>query len=312
MTSSGWSYMKALAAAMIWGASFVATKAALREVSPFTVLALRFGMGVIVLSFAVWRLKVFRSVTRRELLWLALLGAIGILIHQTLLVNGLTVTTATSVAWLVTLTPVFTAILAWLFLRETFGAFKIIGLVIAFVGAFAVITQGVLSMDVLRLPSTTGDFLALASSLNWAIFSVASKPMLRRMHPTLMILIVMAFGWLMVLPIFVGTQGLSEISRLSLTGWTAIGFLGLFASGLAYIFWYDALARLDASQTVAFLYVEPFVTLVVAAIVLGEALTPVAFVGGLTILLGVYLVNRSSARRVAAGDESAGIPVASD
>ncbi len=312
MTSSGWSYPKALAAAMIWGASFVATKAALREVSPFTVLALRFGMGVIVLSFAVWRLKAFRSVTPRELLWLALLGAIGILIHQALQVNGLAITAATSVAWLVTLTPVFTAILAWLFLREAFGAFKILGLVIAFVGAFAVITQGVLSMDVLRLPSTTGDFLALASSLNWAIFSVASKPMLRRMHPTLMILIVMAFGWLMVLPIFVGTQGLSEISRLSLTGWTAIGFLGLFASGLAYIFWYDALARLDASQTVAFLYVEPFVTLVVAAIVLGEALTPVAFIGGLTILLGVYLVNRSSARRVAVGDESAGIPVASD
>ncbi len=312
MSSTASAYVKAFLAAVIWGASFVATKTALREVSPFTVLALRFGMGVIVLSFAVWRLKVFRSVTPHELLWLALLGAIGILTHQALQVSGLAVTAATSVAWLVTLTPVFTAILAWLFLHETFGAFKILGLVIAFAGAFAVITQGVLSLDVLRLPSTAGDFLALASSLNWAIFSVASKPMLRRMHPTLMVTLVMAFGWLMVLPVFVGAQGLSEISRLSLTGWAAIGFLGLCASGFAYIFWYDALARLDAAQTVAFLYVEPLVTLVVAAIVLNETLTPVAFIGGLTILLGVYLVNRSSTRRATVSDEPSGIPVASD
>ncbi|MDE3088611.1 MAG: DMT family transporter [Chloroflexota bacterium] len=306
MSSITSAHVKAFLAAVIWGASFVATKAALREISPVTLIFLRFGIGVVVLSFAVWRLRVLTQISRRDLLLLAILGAIGIPVHQGLQANGLLFTAATSMAWLVALTPVFTALLAWLFLSESFGAMKTLGLTVAFLGAFAVITQGTFSADSLRLPSTTGDFLALASSLNWAIFTIASKPVLKRVHPTLMMTVVMGVGWMLVLPFLVGAQGWNEINRLSFTGWSAVAFLGIFCSGIAYIFWYDALAQIDASQTAAFIYLEPFVTVAVAALVLVEAFTPITFLGGLTILLGVYWVNRSSRQRavavVGAGD----------
>ena len=311
MKTGYWSYAEALAAALFWGASFVATKVALREISPVTLIVLRFGMGVIILSFAVWRLRVFKLISRRDWLLLAVLGAIGVPIHQGLQANGLVVTAATSVAWLVALTPVFTAILAWVFLSESFGPMKTVGLVIAFLGAILVITKGAFTPDVLKLPSTTGDFLALASSLNWAIFTIASKPVLKRLHPTLMVTYMMAIGWLLLLPFFANAQGWNEIGRLSVEGWIGVGFLGVFCSGLAYIFWYDALSRLEASQTAAFIYIEPLVTVVVAAIVLGEAFTPIAFIGGLTILFGVYLVNRSKATRAVTPDQ-AKVPVASD
>ncbi len=297
--------VKAFIAAVVWGASFVATKAAVSEISPVTLIFLRFGIGVVVLAFAVWRLGIIRTVSRRDLLLLMLLGAIGIPIHQGLQANGLVVTAATSVAWLVALTPVFTALLAWLFLSESFGMTKTLGLIIAFLGALIVITRcrdvacNVSTADLLRLPSTTGDFLALASALNWAIFTVISKPVLKRLHPTLMMAFVMAIGWIFVLPFLVSAQGWNEFSRLSMNGWIAVVFLGIFCSGIAYIFWYDALAQIDASQVAAFIYLEPFVTVIIAAMVLGEAITPVSIVGGLTILLGVYLVNRSSTRRVA-------------
>jgi len=293
-----WSYVEGLAAALFWGASFVAGKVALSEISPVTMTTLRFGIGVVVLAFAVWRLHVFEMVGKRDLLLLVVLGAIGIPIHQGLQANGLVVTAATSVGWLVALTPVFMAILARIFLSESFGTAKVIGLIVAFLGAFLVVTKGTLTTDVLRLPSTMGDSLALASSLNWAIFSVISKPVLRRWHPTLVIAFIMAIGWILLLPFFVSAQGWNEISRLSMSGWIAVGFLGVFCSGLAYIFWYDALARLDASQAAAFIYIEPLVTVVVASIVLSEVVTLVTFVGGLTILLGVYLVNRSNGLRV--------------
>ncbi len=311
MKAGYWSYAEALAAALFWGASFVATKVALREISPVTLIFLRFGMGVVILAFAVWRLRVFKLIGRRDWVLLAVLGAIGIPIHQGLQANGLVVTAATSVAWLVALTPVFTAILAWIFLSESFGATKTLGLFVAFVGAILVITKGAFTSDVLKLPSTTGDFLALASSLNWAIFTIASKPVLKRLHPTLMITYVMVLGWLLLLPFFASAQGWNEIGRLSIEGWLAVGFLGVLCSGLAYIFWYDALARLEASQTAAFIYIEPLVTVVVAAIVLGEFFTPIAFIGGLTILIGVYLVNRSRASRALAPGETK-VSIASD
>lgn len=299
MSSETMNRAKALAAALFWGASFVATKAALREISPVTLIVLRFAMGVLVLAVAVVQLRILKWVGTRDLVLLAVLGAISITIHQGLQATGLTLTSASSMAWLVALNPAFTAVLAWIFLSEAFGPGKVLGLVIAFVGAVLVVTKGAVSSETLHLPSTEGDLLALASAVNWAIFSVASKPMLKRLPPTLMMAYVMLLGWLFTLPFFVAGQGWNEFGQLTLAGWVAVGFLGVLCSGLAYIFWYDALAQLDASQVAAFIYIEPLVTVVVAAFVLSEPFTLATFFGGLTILIGVYLVNRPVRRPTA-------------
>src|SRR5512142_3021961 len=151
--------MKALIAALFWGASFVATKAALAEIHPVTLIVLRFGMGVIVLGFAVFSLKMARWIGWRDLLLLAILGVISITIHQALQATGLLFTSASSMAWLVALNPVFTAILAWLFLSEQFGTVKVLGLITAFAGALVVVTRGQITSETLRLPSTMGDLL---------------------------------------------------------------------------------------------------------------------------------------------------------
>lgn len=83
-----------------------------------------------------------------------------------------------------------------------------------------------------------------------------------------------------------------EIPQLTTNGWMGIAFLGIFCSGFAYIAWYDALQALPASRVGAFLYLEPLVAVVVAAVILAEAITWVSLVGGAVILFGVYLVNR--------------------
>jgi len=196
---------------------------------------------------------------------------------------------------------VFTALLAWIFLRETFGALRILGLAIAFVGAILVVTKGVFTEETLHLPSTLGDGLALASALNWAIFSVLSKPVLRRLPPTLMMAYVMTLGWLAILPFWGATQGWNEIAQLTAPGWIAVAFLGIFCSGVAYIFWYDALAHIDAAQVSAFIYLEPLVTMALAAVLLAEPITLIALAGGATIILGVYLVNRPTPLRAEVG-----------
>ena len=303
--------LKALMAAVFWGASFVATKAAVQEISPITLIVLRFGLGVIVLLLVLARLRVFKWVGVRDFVLLIVLGAIAILIHQGLQATGLMLTTATSMSWLVALQPAFTAILALFILREAFSLGKIIGLVVAFVGAIVVVTRGAPTPDTLHLPSTTGDLLAVASALNWTIFTIASKPLLRRLQPTLMMAYVMFLGWVLTLPFFVAIQGWNEIPRLSVNGWLAVAYLGIFCSGIAYIFWYDALAHIEASKVSAFIYIEPIVTIVVAGIILGEPFTLITFIGGLAILLGVYLINRSGASHGAV-KETTGVSVAAD
>jgi drug/metabolite transporter (DMT)-like permease len=109
---------------------------------------------------------------------------------------------------------------------------------------------------------------------------------------TQMMFYVMGFGWLFTSMLFFTGPGLADVSKLQLDGWLGIAFLGIFCSGLAYIFWYDGLQALPVAQAGAFVYLEPFVTVLVAAIVLGEPLLLASLLGGGGILLGVWLVQR--------------------
>jgi drug/metabolite transporter (DMT)-like permease len=288
--------IKAFLAITFWGASFVATKVALREASPLTVIVLRFAIGLGVLALVVAARREFTLPQRGDLGWLALLGLSGITVHQLLQANGLVTTSATNSGWIVALIPVFSALLAWLILGEPFGRLKVLGLALATVGAFLVISRGQLSGGLLNIPATPGDFLMLLSSPNWALFTVLSKRMMGKVTPTLMVTYVMAFGWLAILPLWAGAGGWLDLPRLTAAGWGSLLFLGLLCSGVAYIFWYDALAVAGASQVAAFLYLEPIVTVIVAASLIGEAVTWATLAGGATILIGVWLVNQREAK----------------
>jgi drug/metabolite transporter (DMT)-like permease len=107
-----------------------------------------------------------------------------------------------------------------------------------------------------------------------------------------MMFYVMAFGWLFTTILFFAGSGPADIFRLTRDGWLGVGFLGLFCSGLAYIFWYDALQALPVAQAGAFVYLEPFVTVIIAALVLGEPILMASVLGGAAILGGVMLVQR--------------------
>jgi drug/metabolite transporter (DMT)-like permease len=73
-------------------------------------------------------------------------------------------------------------------------------------------------------------------------------------------------------------------------------FLGLFCSGLAYLFWYSALEKKDLNIVGMYLYLEPFVTLIGAYFLLNEEVQPVSLMGGGMILLGVYLATKRNPR----------------
>jgi drug/metabolite transporter (DMT)-like permease len=284
--------IEVLLAVVVWGASFIATKVALREVSPLTVVWLRFTMGVLVLGAAVVARRQHTRVPRGELGYFALLGFLGITFHQWLQSNGLVTAQATTTAWIVTTIPVFMALLGRAALKERLRGDQVAGVGLAAAGVLVVVAGG--DLATLRRGSfgTPGDALILVSALNWAVFSALSKRGLRRYPATLMIFYVMAFGWLFNSVFLLAGPGLGELGQLSGNGWLAMVFLGVACSGLAYIFWYDALQVVPASELGAFLYVEPLVAVAVAAVVLGESMSLLAIAGGVVILLGVWLVNR--------------------
>jgi drug/metabolite transporter (DMT)-like permease len=284
-----------LFAVLVWGASFIATKVALTEVSPVTVVWLRFAMGVAVLAAAVALRRQFAFVPARELAAFAVLGLVGITFHQWLQSTALVTARASTSGWIVATTPIFMAVLGRAVLKERLGAARAAGIALAAAGVLLVVTRGHPGELLHGRFGAPGDLLILASAPNWAVFSVLSRRALR-VHPaTRMMAYVMAFGWSFTSLQLAAGPGLSEVSRLDARGWGAIAFLGIACSGLAYIAWYDALQRMPASEAGALLYIEPLVAMAVAAAVLGERITAATVLGGAVILLGVWLVNRAPA-----------------
>jgi drug/metabolite transporter (DMT)-like permease len=282
----------AIFAVVVWGASFVATKVALQEVSPVTVVWLRFAIGVLILGLAVAERGQFALPHRRDLVYFSLLGFLGITFHQWLQSTGLVTAQAITTAWIVATTPIFMALLGWLVLRERLSGIQVIGILLAALGVLLVVIKGDFSMLLTGGFASIGDFLIMLSAPNWAVFSILSRRGLQT-HPAVrMMFYVMGFGWLFTSLLFFSSGGPAEISLLTWQGWSGVLFLGIFCSGLAYIFWYEALKVLPAGQTGSFLYIEPFVTVIVADIVLDEPFVLTTFIGGLIILLGVWFVNR--------------------
>jgi drug/metabolite transporter (DMT)-like permease len=288
--------LAAFAAVVMWGVSFVATKAALREVSPVTLIFTRFALGVAVLFMILTLRRESLIPPRNAWPMLALMGFVGIFVHQMMQAHALTLTTAVRTGWLIGVTPIWSAVLAAVFLGERFGPRKVFGLFLGLVGALLVMTRGELSSRVLTLPATRGDLLILASTVNWAIYTIMGRETLKRLGSARATAATMFVGWAMLIPFFVGAAGWQEYRSLSSTSVIAILFLGVGCSGLGYLFWYAALERIDTSQVAAFLYLEPLVTLMAAVALLGESVAVSTIVGGVLVLIGVLTVQTARSR----------------
>ena len=283
--------LAALAAVVMWGVSFVATKAALREVSPVTLIFTRFALGVAVLFLILSLRREPLAPPRDAWPMLALMGFVGIFVHQMIQVHGLVLTTAVRTGWLIGLTPIWSAVLAAAFLGERFGSRKVFGLLLGTVGAIVLVTKGQLSARVIALPATRGDLLILASTVNWAVYTILGQKTLKRLGSARATAAAMFIGWALLIPFFVHAAGWQEYRSLSSTSVVAIIFLGVGCSGLGYYFWYAALERIAASQVASFLYLEPLVTLLAAMVQLGESVAVATIVGGILVLAGVLTVQ---------------------
>jgi drug/metabolite transporter (DMT)-like permease len=287
-------YVEVIFAVIVWGASFIATKLSLRDLTPVTVVWMRFTIGVAILGVAA---KIRHQVAlprKQDWLYFTLLGFLGITFHQWLQSTGLLTVQASTTAWVVATTPIFIAILSWIFLHEKLVWLQVAGIILGAVGVLVVVSNGNIRGLFTGQFGTPGDVLILISAVNWAVFSILSSRGLKSYQPTQMMFYVMVIGWLFTSILFITEGGIGDIRHLTLTSFSGICFLGIFCSGLAYIAWYDGLQALTATQIGVFLNIEPLVAVIIAWPVLGESILVITLVGGAIILLGVRLVQKQT------------------
>jgi len=289
-------YIKLLTAIAVWGGSFIATKIALQDVSPATIIWLRFLIGLVILGVIAKNRNELKLDNRKDAIELLWLGFLGISLHQWLQSSGLVTSEASTTAWLVSTTPIFMALLGWLFYREKISLPVAGGILLATIGVLFVITKGDFSSLFSGNFGAPGDILIILSAPNWALFSVMSRPILEKYSPLKVTFYTLFFGWLFISIQFLGTRSWTEFQQISAAGWSSIIFLGVFCSALAYIFYNEGVKVFTSTQVGIFLYFEPVVATLIAALLLSETFGWGSAIGAGLIIIGVWLVNQRNAR----------------
>lgn len=282
-----------LVCAIVWGWTFVATKVCLNYVTPIELVGLRFLVGLPALYMVVVAKRLKFEFTRKERGSLAIGSAI-ITLHFFIQITGLKYTSATNTGWIIAITPLVMALLAFLILKEKLPKRALGGVAIATIGLLVLISRGQsTTLGWLGWLGSIGDWLILASAHTWALYTISIRNVVRVRPPLTVTLAVMLPSGILVLAYMLLTSDWSRFIEMPLDGLLALGFLGLFGMALAHWFWQEGVARIGASRAGIFLYIEPLATTAIAVPYLGEQFGLWTAAGGMMVLAGVFVAHKA-------------------
>lgn len=280
---------------VVWGTTFVATKVLLLSFTPEEILFFRFLLAFIVLFIAYP--KVFTIKNWKHELVFAIAGLTGFSIYQYLENLALTYSQASNVSIIVSLAPLFTAVLAYLVLKdEKITKRFIIGFALSIIGIILVSFNGIFILKF----NPKGDILAFLAVFVWAIYSIVTKIASKYEYNMLQVTRrITMYGVIFILPLFfLGNSKFALDRFIDLENLLLMGFLGIVASAMGFFTWNVAIKYLGTIRTTNFLYGVPVVTIIFAAIFLNEKLTLMGTIGVIITIVGLVISSYSKGKKI--------------
>jgi drug/metabolite transporter (DMT)-like permease len=283
-----------IALMIVWGSTFAVTKAAVREIPPLALAALRFAIAAAILVPAALARGGLASLPRPlPLVPLAMMAATGVALFQAAFNLALTYGSATQGALIYALVPVAVALAAALFLGEVLTRRLVIGMALSIAGVAIIILGGEESG---QSPNPLlGALWMVAAGIAWAAYTVFAKR-LAAADQVVVIACASVMGLALMLPFAWLELRDAPWPSPSSQGWLGAVFLGVAASALAYLVYNYVLRELDASLVGVFLNLDPIVGVLIAVLFLGESLRAPHVVGGVIALAGMWLASTQPRR----------------
>jgi drug/metabolite transporter (DMT)-like permease len=281
----------AFTAAILFGASVVAVRVAVRDIPPTTLAVFRFGQGVVVL-FAVLAL------TRPDLLrmnrqrWrvVALLGTIFFSLFPLTFNAGLQFTQASRGALMLATMPIWSMLLARWLIGERLVARQMLGIGISLCGVLIVVIERGLVLDSSGR-AFLGDALVLMTAFLGALYGVLANRALKRENALTLVSYSMLIGTILLLPFALAEGLVDEIGQVDASLARVVLFLGIPGGAIAFGLWTMALARLSPTQVAVYINLNPVVAATLGVWLLSERATPLFLLSFAAVLSGVLLVN---------------------
>jgi drug/metabolite transporter (DMT)-like permease len=276
---------------LIWAGNNVITKSVVGRIEPLPYVFCRF-LFVVLIIFGWYALKrAVPFVPRADWKWFLLTGLTGYALYNALFTAGLKYTTAFSTAVMISLAPLLTSALAALLGIERASWLQWIGFFISLLGVIVFVGDKLQE----GLPAR-GDLLSLVAAMSFAVYSLATRPIVQR-HGSLMVTAWSTLiGLFMITPFSIVALRSQDWGDVRVSGWGALLYSSAISMLLAYTIWGWAIQRGGVSKTAPFLYLIPVLTGLFSFLFLNETFGALKILGAALVFSGVVLSRSGLAR----------------
>ncbi|AFM41546.1 DMT(drug/metabolite transporter) superfamily permease [Desulfosporosinus acidiphilus SJ4] len=281
-------YLILLISSTLYAGNVIAGKLIANDVPSAGLSAVRGILGLMIIVPLTWsRLKISTRPNRKEMLQLLVLGFFGITLAYLTFIVGMKYSSGTNASIIAATLPALTNSLLVIGFKTKLNKLQFWGIATSFLGLLIVFTKGSIH-HLLTLNLGLGDIILLANVLFMAFFYVLSQRIMKKLSSIVTSVYALAFGTFLLIPMGVW-QLVSAPWHINFYKLLIIIYMGCFVTGFAFFLNLKGINLIGSGRAAIFSNLQPVLSIVLSALILGESLAIYHWVGFLLVISGIVL-----------------------
>mgnify|MGYP002049271170 FL=1 len=252
-------------------------------------------------SILFWMVSPFfpkERVSKKDFKRLFIAALFGMCINMLMFFKGLELSTPINSGVIVTLTPIIILILSALFLKERLTTLKVIGIVLGFIGALALIFNNTPTQTPNAPNIPLGNIMLLINATCFVAYLVIIKHLTQKYHTVTLMKWIFPIGIVLTFPVTINEFLAVDWSNLPFDALWRMGYVVLGTTFFAYFLNVFALKTLNATTIGAFTYLQPLLAILYALFTGNDQLDWIKVLACFMVFLGVYLVSKKRQQKI--------------
>jgi drug/metabolite transporter (DMT)-like permease len=288
---------------LFWSCNWIIGRALHDDMPPMALTFFRWLLASLVLApFVVSKLARDWPTIRAHWRTMALLGTVGIALHNAIAYIGLNYTTATNGVVLNSFIPVMIIAMAWAFFGERLTRVQLLGVAVSLVGVLAILSGGSLA-TLARFRLNAGDLCVILAMAMWSLYTVLLRRRPLGLDRLSFLFVLAIVGVVIMFTLWLGESLHNRSPVWSARSFAALIGVAIFSSVLAYVFWNRGVELLGPAVAGLFVHLMPVFGALLAWLFLGERLEPYHLAGMALILTGIAVTSRAGRPVLPAGTD---------